>query len=242
MNVIEHLNQKVVYPLRFGGVDLSITNGVISMLLAVFLVAVFFLLVSRQLRPVPGKMQNLAEVIILFIRDEIGGQLGDTRDRWLPFLAAIFTFIATCNLIGLVPGVASATGNINTTAALALIIFVVVQIVGVREHGFLPYLKSFVPAGVPLPIAIFMVPIELISALAKPFSLAMRLFANMFAGHAVMFLIVSMIFLFRSWLVVPLPVVGNTVFLAFEIFIAFIQAFVFTYLSALYIATAQEGH
>ncbi|MFA4844202.1 MAG: F0F1 ATP synthase subunit A [Candidatus Margulisiibacteriota bacterium] len=242
MNVIEHLSQKIVCPLQFGGIDLSITNGVIAMWLAVLLVTVFFWLVSRQLRPVPGKMQNLAEVLVLFIRDEIGGQLGDTRDRWLPFLAAIFTFILACNLLGLVPGVASATANINTTAALALIVFFVVQVVGVREHGFFPYLKSFIPEGVPLPIAVFMVPIELISTLAKPFSLAMRLFANMFAGHAVMFLILSMIVLFHSWLVVPLPVVGDTVFLAFELFIAFIQAFVFTYLSALYIATAQEGH
>jgi len=242
MNVIEHLSQKVVYPLQFGGFDLSITNGVVSMWLAVLLVTVFFLIVSRRLKPVPGKLQNLAEVLVLFIRDEIGGQLGATVNSWLPFLAAIFTFILTCNLIGLVPGIASATANINTTAALALIVFFVVQIVGVREHGLLPYLKSFIPAGVPLPIAVLMVPIELISTLAKPFSLAMRLFANMFAGHAVMFLIVSMIFLFRNWLVVPLPVVGDTVFLAFELFIAFIQAFVFTYLSALYIATAQEGH
>jgi len=242
MNVLEHLNQTVVYPLQVGGIDLSITNGVISMWLAVLLVTLFFLLVSRRLKPVPGKLQNVAEVLVLFLRDEVAGQIEHDREVWLPFLITLFFFILASNLIGLVPGYSSATSNINVTAALALIVFFTVQGAGLVKHGFLGYLKSFLPEGVPLPIAIFMIPIEIVSTLAKPFSLAIRLFANMFAGHAVMLMLLSLIFFFKSYLILPLPVLGNTMILAFELFVAFIQAFIFTYLSSLYIATAVEGH
>jgi len=145
-------------------------------------------------------------------------------------------------LLGLVPLLAGPTTNINVTAALAIIVFLTVQVTGVVKHGPLGYLKSMIPSGVPLPIAVFLFPVEIVSQFAKPFSLAVRLFANMFAGHAVMLLIISLIFLFKSYLILPLPIIGNTAIMMFEIFVAFIQAFVFTYLSALYIATAQEGH
>jgi F-type H+-transporting ATPase subunit a len=121
-------------------------------------------------------------------------------------------------------------------------VFVVVQTAGVAKKGLGGYLGSLVPPGLPVPIALFMIPIEIVSQLAKPFSLAVRLFANMFAGHAVMLMLLSLIFLFRSYLILPLPVIGNTVVLAFEIFVSFIQAFIFTYLTTLYIATAVEGH
>jgi F-type H+-transporting ATPase subunit a len=172
----------------------------------------------------------------------VGGQIGSEKEKWLPFIIAVFSFILANNLLGLIPGFSSATGNINTTAALALTVFAVVQVTGFVKHGLFGYLKSLLPQGVPLPLAIFMIPIELASQLAKPFSLAIRLFANMFAGHAIMLMLISLIFIFKSYLILPLPVLGNTAVLAFEIFVAFIQAFIFTYLSALYIATALEGH
>jgi F-type H+-transporting ATPase subunit a len=132
------------------------------------------------------------------------------------------------------------TTNINVTAALAIIVFVTVQAAGIYHLGITGYLKKYIPEGVPFFIVIFMIPVEIVSQLARPFSLAVRLFANMFAGHAVMLLLISMIFIFRSYILLPIPVLGNTAFLAFELFIAAIQAFVFTYLSAFYIATALE--
>ena len=133
------------------------------------------------------------------------------------------------------------TGNINTTAALAIIVFLVVQIAGMVKQGVAGYLKSIVPGGLPLPITLFMIPIEIVGQLAKPFSLALRLFANMFAGHAVMLMIFALIFVFKSYFILPLPVIGNVAVMGFEIFVSFIQAYIFTYLSALYIATATEG-
>ncbi len=229
-------------PLEVGGVDLSITNGVITIWLSVLLVFTVFLTVSRRLQLVPGKAQSLAEVVILFLRDEVAGQLHHGRERWLPFIIAVFSFILVNNLLGLVPGLASATGNINVTAALAVTVFVVVQAAGVARHGVLGYIGSLVPPGLPLPIAVFMLPIEIVSQFAKPFSLAVRLFANIFAGHAVMLMLLSLIFFFKSYLILPLPVLGNTAVLVFEVFVAFIQAYIFTYLTTLYIATAVEGH
>jgi F-type H+-transporting ATPase subunit a len=243
MNVLEHLyRQQVVLPLQLFGVDLSITGPVLTLWLAVIMVFWFYFAAARSLKPVPGRLQNLAEVLIVFLRDEVLVQLGRERDRWLPFLVAIFSFILVNNLLGLIPGLSASTANINVTAALAVIVFLVVQASGIVRHGPLGYFRSFIPPGVPLIISFFMMPVELVSQLAKPFSLALRLFANMFAGHAVMLLIISLIFIFKSYLIAPLPVLGNTMILIFEIFICFIQAFVFTYLSALYIATAQEGH
>jgi F-type H+-transporting ATPase subunit a len=241
MEALEHLYQHSVIPLNFFGIDLTITNGVITLWLAVISAFLFFFLSTRRLNQRPTGWQNLVEVFILFVRDEVAGQIKHDRDKWLPFLLSIFSFILFCNLLGLVPDMSGVTGNINTTAALAIVVFVVVQIAGMVKQGVGGYLKSIVPGGLPLPITLFMIPIEIVGQLAKPFSLALRLFANMFAGHAVMLMIFALIFVFKSYFILPLPVIGNVAVLAFEIFVAFIQAFIFTYLSAMYIATATEG-
>jgi len=225
-----------------GGVDLTITNGVLTMWLATLLVFGFYFMVSRRMKLIPGKAQNLAEIVILFIKNDIAEQIPQGKEKWLPFIIAVFSFILANNLLGLVPGIASATSNINTTAALALIVFCVVQIAGVVKHGLWGYCKNFVPEGIPLFVVPFIVPIEIVSTLAKPFSLAVRLFANMFAGHAVMLVLISLIFMFKSYIIIPLPVLGDVVMLLFEIFVAFIQAFIFTFLTTMYIATALEGH
>lgn len=242
MDVFEQLAQRKVIPLEILGIDISITNGVISLWLAAFFTFVFFFAASRQISLVPHKLQNAAEALVLFIRDEAALQIGRDSGKWLPFLVVLFTFILFNNLLGLAPGLSGATANINTTATLAVIVFVTVQVAGILKHGLFGYIKSFFPEGVPGFILVFLIPIELVSQLARPFSLALRLFANMFAGHAVMLLLLSLIFIFRSYLVLPFPIIGDTVILLFEIFVSFIQAFVFTYLSALYIATALEGH
>jgi F-type H+-transporting ATPase subunit a len=243
MNVLEHLyQQRPVIPLELWGIDISITGPVLTLWLAVAVVFWFYYAASRSLKPVPGRLQSLAEVLVLFLRDEVAAQISHDRKQWLIFLTVIFSFVLANNLLGLIPGLSGSTANINVTATLAVIVFLVVQVSGMVKHGPVRYFRSFVPPGVPLIVSFFMVPVELVSQLAKPFSLALRLFANMFAGHAVMLLILSLIFIFRSYLILPLPVLGNTIILIFEVFVCFIQAFVFTYLSALYIATALEGH
>ena len=240
MNILEHLYQRKIIPLELWGIDVSITNGILTMWLAGLLVFLFFYLGSRRPKLVPRGLQNLAEMFITFTRDEIASQIEGNSEDWLPLLVTIFAFILVNNLLGLIPGLGGSTTNINVTAALAIIVFVVVQAAGIYHLGITGYLKKYIPEGVPFFIVIFMIPVEIVSQLARPFSLAVRLFANMFAGHAVMLLLISMIFIFKSYILLPIPVIGNTAFLAFELFIAAIQAFVFTYLTAFYIATALE--
>lgn len=240
MNILEHLYQRKIIPLELWGIDVSITNGILTMWLAGLMVFLFFYLGSRRPKLVPRGLQNLAEMFIAFTRDEIASQIEGNSEQWLPLLVTIFSFILVNNLLGLVPGLGGSTTNINVTAALAIIVFIIVQSAGIYHLGIAGYLKKYIPEGVPFFIVIFMIPVEIVSQLARPFSLAVRLFANMFAGHAVMLLLISMIFIFKSYILLPIPVIGNTAFLAFELFIAAIQAFVFTYLTAFYIATALE--
>ncbi|MCX5726388.1 MAG: F0F1 ATP synthase subunit A [Candidatus Saganbacteria bacterium] len=242
MNILEHIGQRTLLPLSLWGIDISVSNGVIMIWLAVAASFFFFFFASRRPSLVPGKLQNMAEMGILFLRDEVLSEIPEDREKWLPFIVALFSFILFNNLLGLVPGMSGATANINTTAALAIIVFIVVQFAGIIKQGISGYFRSFLPRGIPLPVMIFMIPIEFISQLARPFSLSVRLFANMYAGHAVTLMLLSLIFLFRSYLIIPLPVIGSALILAFEIFVAAIQAFIFTYLSALYIGLALSEH
>ncbi|MFH1386346.1 MAG: F0F1 ATP synthase subunit A [bacterium] len=243
MNVLENLYQRTIIPLSLFGVDISITNGVITLWVAGISVLFFFFLATCSLKLVPGTAQNLAETMVIFLRNEMGEQLGTEKDKWLPFIIALFFFVLFCNLAGLIPIFSGVTANINVTGTLAVIVFLVVHLSGIKKRGLVSYARSLVPCDIPFFVQVLMVPIEFLSQLAKPFSLALRLFANMFAGHALMMILLSLIFIFKSYLVIPLPLLGDFIFSIFEVFVAFIQAFIFAYLSSLYIATAlEENH
>ena len=240
MNIFEHLKQVKLLELSLFGIDVSITNGVVVMFFAVVLIVLPLLTVVRRSKLIPTPAQSAVEYLIDFIRKEMLAPLGPEGEIWVPFILSLFLFILTCNLLGVIPGIVPPTSNINVTATMALIIFALTHIVGIWKHGLAGYLQLIVPPGLPLPVALFLFPIELIGQLARPFSLAVRLFANMFAGHAIVLMLISLIFIFRSYLVVPFPVIGNTAIMGFEIFVSFIQAFIFTYLSASYIVGALQ--
>lgn len=243
MNILEHLKQTKIFGLNILGIDVSITNGALTMFLAGALVFVFFLIVGRRAKLIPSPVQSIAEYLIGFVSEEMLGPLRGRGEIFLPFLVTIFSFIFVCNLMGIIPGLLPPTSNINVTATLAAIVFLTTHAVGIGKHGLFGYLKNIVPAGLPLPVAIFLFPIEIVAQMARPFSLAIRLFANMFAGHTVILVLISLIFVFKNYLVVPFPVIGGVAILSFEIFVAAIQAFIFTYLSSSYIVGAlQEGH
>lgn len=239
MNIIEHLLPKVIFPIQIGPVNLSITNQVLVMWLAAALVVLFFYLAGRKPTLIPHKLQNAAEIYIEALWDNIEPIVHDKA--WLPFFCALFSFIFFINLLGLFPGLTPPSSNINFTASLAIIIFLLAHSVGIKQHGLIKYLKSFAPSGIPWPVLIFIVPVEIVSQIARPFSLSVRLFANMFAGHAVMLTLLSLIFVFKSFYILPGPLIGNILVSAFEIFISLIQAFIFTFLSAYYIGSAIES-
>jgi F-type H+-transporting ATPase subunit a len=244
MDLLHHFELHPIVELHILGVDVSITKAVVMMWIACGLTFLFLVMGGRRAKPVPSGFQNLVEALVSFLRTNlILETIGKEGLAWFPFIATLFFFILFCNLLGLIPGAFTATSNINVTATLAVIVFFCTQGAGVAKHGFLGYLKKFVPKGIPLAILPIMVPIEIISQFAKPFSLAVRLFANMTAGHGVILVFLFMIIMFKSWVVAAVPLIGVVIMSAFEIFVGFIQAYIFSILAAMYIAEAvQEAH
>lgn len=232
------LPHKVIKLPTVFGIDLSITNHVIMMFIVSGLLILVFGLAFRKRALVPSGLANALEALVKYLRDDIIlPNLGHDTNRYAPYLLTAFFFILLCNLLGLVPYGATATGNIAVTASLALLTFFTVQLAGIRKHGLLGYLRTFAPPGVPVLLNIIMVPVEIISMLTKHFALAIRLFANMIAGHITIFALMSVIFFFKNWLVAPFPL-GLIIFSSLlEILIALIQAYVFTILSAVFIGS-----
>ena len=241
IDIIHHL---VDSPTVFG-LDLSrigITKHVIFMWIAAAILIVLLSTAARQKGLVPRGFRNFLEPILLFLRDEVAvPNLHDKADRYLPFLWTVFFFILSCNLLGLVPGGATATGNLSVTAGLALISFVLIHFVGIRENGLLGYLGSIVPP-VPWWLWPILLVVEIVGLVAKPFALAVRLWANMTGGHVIILVLMGFIFLFKSWFIVPVSVVGSAAIYFLEMFVAVLQAYVFTFLTAVFMGMAAHPH
>jgi len=228
------------------GVDLSITNEVVLLWIAAAFTFVIVSWACRRRTPVAaGPFQNLFEAFVEFIDDNVGTEvLGKLGRRWSSFLLALFFFILFSNLLGLVPlpsHVKAMTSNINVTAALALIVFATTVGVNLRTHGLLGFLKKFSPEGLPAAVKLLAIPIEVVSWLARPLSLAIRLCANMLAGHALILIFLGMAGS-AVWLLKPLPYAGAVIMSAFELFVSLVQAFIFTLLAGMYIKDALDTH
>ncbi len=189
-----------------------------------------------------GPFRNIIEVFLLFIRDEVvRPQLGKDSDRFLPLLWTFFFFILFCNLIGLIPGFATATGNIYVTASLAVLAATSYHAAGVWSQGLFPYVKNIVPGGVPLALWPLLFLIEIAGHVAKPFALAVRLCANMTGGHIVMLVFFGMMdYLGPGAAVGAIPMTIAIYFL--EIFVALVQAYVFTFLVTVFLGGALHPH
>ncbi len=209
-------------------------HGVMLLLCAFFLFVLFGVL-YRKTAEVPHGLTNALEALILFIRNQISiPSLGEQDGRRMaPLFCSFFFFILGLNLMGLVPIFRAASGNVNVTAALALITLAFMIFGSIYRNGFVGFLKCFVPHGVPIVVLFLLVPIEFISMFIKAFALTIRLFANMLAGHIVIFALLSLVVLF-GWLALPAVLLATGVALL-EIFIAFLQAYIFTLLSAMFI-------
>jgi F-type H+-transporting ATPase subunit a len=244
-------------PVRIGGVslDFSITKHLVFLLLSATLVGIIFVLSGRSVaraqavgRP-PKGFAGAMEAMALYIRQEVVlPNVGHHGEGYAPYLLTVFFFILAANLLGLVPWGASATGNISVTGALALVAFVVIEVSGMRALGTAGYLKTifYLPPGLPTilkPIILaILTPIELIGKLAKPFALAVRLFANMTAGHALVLALIGLIFTFKSFTVGLVAAPMATAIMVLEVFVAFLQAFVFTLLTSVFIGLMRAEH
>lgn len=225
--------------LHLGGYDISITKHVVMMWIASAILLVAFVIAGRRRRePVPSGLRNMLEVMMVFLRDEVARKsIPHGADRFVGYLMTTFFFILTCNLLGLIPGAATATGNISVTAALAVIAFVVIHVGGLREFGLVRHVKNIVPSGLPLWLVPIMFVLELLSTFIRPFALCIRLFANMMAGHIVILAFISLIFILSQvwYLVAPLSVAFTLFVYLLEILVAFLQAYIFTMLTAQFI-------
>jgi len=234
-------------PIHVGGIsiDLSITKHVVFLWVAALVVVLLTVAAARKnrLSKIPTGLGGIVEVFVTFIRDEVAlPNMGTMGLKYLPYLLTTFFFILTMNLAGIIPYGSTATGNISVTAGLAVIAFVMIQFSAMRAQGFGHYLAHFT-GGVHWALWPIMIPIEVLGIFTKVFALCMRLFANMKGGHIVILSFIGLIFLFRSYYIAPASV-GFALFVyLLELFVASLQAYVFTMLTALFMGLGiQAGH
>jgi F-type H+-transporting ATPase subunit a len=230
--------------------DVSLTRNVVQMLIALAFFTWVMLAIAKKYKnghgvtSAPKGSQSLLEPVITFVRDEVAKpNLGHSYEKYLPFLLTIFFFILINNIFGLIPGSANVTGNIAFTAVLGIISFVVILFSSNKHY----WMHIFNPPGVPLGVKFILVPVEFISVFIKPFALIIRLFANMVAGHIIIICLISLIFIFGNmnkyagWGTAPFSIAFTIFIYLIEVLVAFLQAFIFTMLTAVFIGQAIEG-
>ena len=238
-NPIAQFEIKPLVELSAGGLDASLTNSGAFMILTVVTVTAFLVLGMRQRALVPGRWQSMAELSYEFVAGLLRDNVGSEGRRYFPFVFTIFMFILFANMLGMLPYSFTVTSHIIVTFAMAMAVFILITLVAIARHGF-KFLTYFVPSGVPAAVLPLMVPIEIISYLSRPVSLSVRLFANMMAGHTMMKVFAGFI--------VPMGVAGilpfgiDVLMVGFEFLVAFLQAYVFTVLTCLYLHDAIHLH
>jgi len=240
-NPLHHFELHTLIPIHLGGLDVSINKAVVAMWIGLAIVYLFFMLAAKNgLQLIPGKLQNMAELALEFLRGLVDEFIGEEGKKYFNFVAALFFFILACNLIGLVPGSYTMTSQLVVTGAFAVMIFVMTLLIGFAKHG-LHFLSILVPPGVPKIMIPFMVIVETISMLARPISLSVRLFANMTAGHTVLGVLFALTMsapVWIGWLPFGFTVIINVL----EVAIAVIQAYIFATLTCVYIGDVIKLH
>jgi F-type H+-transporting ATPase subunit a len=242
-------------PIRIGSlkVDMSPTKHVVMLIAAAVLTCIVLIGGARaqgRHTDESGHPKGFAagiEAMVLYIRQEVAlPNLGHHGEAYAPFILSLFFFILFANLLGLIPYGSTATGNISVTATLAIVTFLVVELAGIRAQG-LGYLNTIfywnkdLPLVIRIPMFFLMTPIEFAGKLAKPFALMIRLFANMTAGHIVVLALIGLIFAFKAYMIWTAPLLLAVGIMMLELFVAFLQAFIFALLSSVFIGLIREG-
>ena len=236
---LEQFEIERIVPLHIGKLDVSYTNSALMMTIVVVLITALIMLSTRKAALVPGRWQSMTEMFYEFVADMVDTNAGHGARQFFPFVFTLFMFILFSNLLGLVPYSFTVTSHIIVTFALAAIVFVGVTIVGIVKHGF-HFLRLFVPEGVPVLLLLLLVPIELLSYFIRPFTLSIRLFANMLAGHTMLAIFGG--FAASIWLVALFPLAINVALVGLELLVAVLQAYVFAILTCLYLRDALHLH
>jgi F-type H+-transporting ATPase subunit a len=232
---------------KIGGTEIHFTNSALFMVLAVALTALLMLGTTTGRRLVPGRLQSLAELSYEFVENTIRTTAGEEGMKFFPLVFSLFMFILIANVVGLIPYTFTVTSHIIITASLALLVFFTVIIYGFWKNG-LRFLKLFVPSGIPIYILPLIVFIEVLSFLSRPISHSVRLFANMLAGHITLKVFAGFVTMLGGlgvlgWIGATLPLALTVALTALELLVAFLQAYVFTILTCIYLNDAlHPGH
>jgi F-type H+-transporting ATPase subunit a len=227
-------------PIKPFGLNLSFTNSALFMIVAVGVISLFMLASVSQRALIPGRAQSVSEVVYEFVNGMVRENAGHEALRYFPFIFTLFVFILIANLLGLLPYSFTVTSHIVVTAALGLFSFLLVTAIGFVKYG-VGYLRLFVPEGVPGWLLPLLVPIEIVSYLIRPFSLSVRLFANMVAGHMMLKVFAGFVILLGfigGWL----PLIMIVALFALELLVAVLQAYVFAMLVSIYLNDALHMH
>ena len=236
---IHQFEIKKIVPLELNNIDISFTNSSMFMILSILVVSIFLILSIKKKKIIPNRFQIISELLYEFIANMINDNIGHKGKKFFPFIFTLFTFILFGNLLGMLPYSFTFTSHIIVTFVLAMFIFLLVTLLGIFIHGF-KFFGLFVPKGVPMLMLPLMIPIEIISYLSRPISLSVRLFANMMAGHTMLKIFAGFIVPLGIFGVAPLMV--DVALTALEVLIAFLQAYVFTILTCLYLNEAINLH
>ena len=223
-------------------IDLSITKHIVFLWLSALVVCVLAITAARKntRHSVPTGFGNMMEILIIFFRDEVVvPNMGAAGVKYMPYLLTTFFYILVMNMMGLIPFGASSTGNVNVTAGLAIIAFVVIQAVAIRAQGIRRYL-AHLTGGVHWALWPIMIPIEILGNFTKAFALCIRLFANMLGGHTALVVLLGLIFVFRSYIIAIGPVSFAVGIFFLELFVALLQAYIFTMLTSLFMGLGMQ--
>jgi len=238
-NPLAQFEIKTLIPIHIGGVDASFTNAAAFMVVAVICASALMILSVRSRALVPGRWQLLAEMSYGFIAKMLTDTVGKEGRPYFPFVFSLFMFILFGNMLGLLPYAFTYTSHLIVTFAMAAFIFVMVTVIAIAKHG-LKFFSFFLPHGVPIAMAPLLIPIEIISYLSRPVSLSVRLFANMMAGHTLLKVVGG--FVIPLGLLGVVPVAALVAVTGLELLIAFLQAYIFTILTCIYINDAVHLH
>jgi F-type H+-transporting ATPase subunit a len=240
--MLDPLHQFVISPIfkfRVGGVDLSFTNSSLAVFITFAVICSVFTVCLKGKKRVPDRMQAFVEMTYGMVSDLIDTNVGRRGQRYFPFVFSVFLFVLFGNLVGLIPYMFTFTSHIIATFAVAMIVFLFITILGIVLHGA-NFLSLFAPSGVPKFLLPLLVPVEMISYLTRPVSLAVRLFANMMAGHTMMKVFAGFVAMVGVYGIAPIAV--NVILTGFEVIVSILHAYIFTILTCVYLNDAIHLH
>ena len=238
-NPLEQFEITPWIPIQIGGLDVSFTNSSAFMIIAILAASAMMVLSVRKRALVPGRWQLLAELSYGFIAKMLSDTVGKEGKPYFPFVFTLFIFVLFGNILGMIPYSFTYTSHLAVTFAMAAFIFIAITVIAIAKHR-MKFFSFFLPPGVPIAMAPLLIPIEIISYLSRPVSLSVRLFANMMAGHTLLKVLAG--FVIPLGIFGVIPVAGLVAVTALEFLIAFLQAYIFTILTCIYISDAVHLH